>query len=559
MAKYSMANNSISKKEKPILSEVLESSGKVAIFTFNDQDNLTFVNKSASIILNINPDADLSKFNIHNIFDFRISEIKAELEKSNEVSKEINILNSNKQFIRTNTVFAKKADSITALSFIISEYKCTEDIINRLTLALAKIPIILNSSYELDDTLEIILDHLKNLFEYDKALITFLDGDGLLMKASRNLIDVYNNDYKKNLLKGTKLINKLVKSRKTVFGSINDSEESIIKELCLNIAPPYSYIAAPLIIKDTLFGLIVLIKQKPDFFSPEDAKIAEAISSSAAYSLKDAELGNVFKMQLEILEENITEKTKALEIIKNQNIKILEADKIKNEFLANMSHELRTPLNAIIGFSEALKLKLFGDLNSKQEEYIEDIHVSGVHLLGMINDLLDLSKIEAKKLELNKTDFSVNHAVNEVKNIVNALSSKKQIEIKIICKNKKIEIYADHRRFKQILYNLLSNAIKFSQENGEILVEIISNKKNLQVSVKDYGIGIDPKFHQKIFQKFHQVDNSYSRKQGSTGLGLTITKELVEMHGGTICVESEIGKGATFTFTIPLKGSENGK
>ncbi|MDD3013400.1 MAG: ATP-binding protein [Candidatus Gastranaerophilales bacterium] len=546
-----MSNNSIT-EENLILSKALGNSNKIAVFIFNENNSLNFINKSASIILNVNLDDDLSRFNIHNIFDFRISEVTSDLDKSSEISKEINILNGNKQFISTNTVFLKNDNNITALSFIIPK-QISENIINKQSLALNKISSILNSSFELDDTLEIILDHYKTLFEYDKALITFLDGEGLLIKASRNLIDAYNNDYKNSLLRGNKLINKLIKSRKTVLGVINDSEESIIKELCLNISPPYSYIATPLIIKDTLFGLIVLIKEKVDFFIPEDAKIAEAISSSAAYSLKDAELSNVFKMQLEILEENITERTKALEIIKNQNIKILEADKVKNEFLANMSHELRTPLNAIIGFSEALKLKLFGDLNNKQEEYIEDIHVSGIHLLGMINDLLDLSKIEAKKLELNKTVFSVNHAIDEVKNIVNALSSKKQIEIKVICKKKKIEAYADHRRFKQILYNLLSNAIKFSHENSEILVEIKPDKKDLQVSVKDFGIGIESKFHEKIFQKFHQVDNSYSRRQGSTGLGLTITKELIEMHGGTIRVESKADKGATFIFTIPIK------
>jgi len=547
-----MSNNSLT-KEKLILSEVLENSGKIAVFVFDEKDNLSSFNKVASNLLNVDSDDDLSKFNIHNIFDFRVSEIKADLEKFGEISKEINVLSNDKQFILTNTVFSKNNNTITALSFIVSSQASVENIINKLSLALTKISSILNSSYELDDTLEIILDHLKALFEYDKALITFLDGEGLIIKASRNLIDVYNNDYKNSLLKGNKLINKLIKSRKTIFDAINDSEESIIKELCLNISPPYSYIATPLIIKDTLFGLIVLIKEKADFFVPEDAKIAEAISSSAAYSLKDAELGNVFKMQLEILEENITERTKALEIIRDQNIKILEADRVKNEFLANMSHELRTPLNAIIGFSEALKLKIFGKLNDKQEEYIEDIHVSGIHLLGMINDLLDLSKIEAKKLELNKKLFVVDHAITEVKNIVNALSSKKQIEIKVICKNSKIEVYADHRRFKQILYNLLSNAIKFSHENSEILVEIKSDKKDLKVSVRDFGIGIDPKFHEKIFYKFHQVDNSYSRKQGSTGLGLTITKELVEMHKGTIRVESEADKGAAFIFTIPLK------
>lgn len=549
-----MKLKNLNTREESVLSELLESSGKIAIFVFDDQGRLNFVNKSASTILDLSTDEDLNRYAIQNIFDFRISEVKSELEKINEVSKQINILNSNKQFIPTNTVFSKKDNSITALSFIISDQTFNENIINRLSYALNKIPVILNSGFELDDTLEIILDHYKNLFDYDKALITFLDGEGLIIKASRNLIDAYNNDYKNSLTKSNKLINKLIKSRKTSFGAVNNSEDSIVKELCLNIASPYSYIATPLIIKDTLFGLIILIKEKADFFAQVDAKIAEAIASSAAYSLKDAELSSVFKMQLEILEDNITERTNAFEIIQEQNIKILEADKMKNEFLANMSHELRTPLNAIIGFSEALKLKIFGELNDKQEEYVEDIHASGIHLLGMINDLLDLSKLEAKKLELNKKTFPVNQAVREVINVVNALSSKKHIEIKVISKKKNIEICADYRRLQQILYNLLSNAIKFSHENSEIIVELKPIKEDLQISVKDFGIGIEPKYHKTIFKKFHQVDNSYSRKQGSTGLGLTITKELVEMHQGTIYVESDADAGANFIFTIPIKG-----
>jgi signal transduction histidine kinase len=540
-------------KNECVLSDFLENSAKVVIFVFDDQGNLTRTNKTASDILAIGADQDLSKYNMQNIFDFRISEVKNELEKSGEVSRKINILSCNKQFIPTDTIFSTKKNEIIALSFIVSSQTFNENIIDTLFDALSKVSSVLNSNHDLDDMLEVVLEHLNNLFDYDKALITFLDGDGLAIKATKNLIDVYNNNYKNSLSKENKLINNLIKSKQSTFCSIHGSEESIIKELCLDITPPYSYIATPLIIKDTLFGLIILIKEQSNYFNSSDIKIAETLANAAAYSLKDAELGNVFKMQLEILGENITEKTKALEIIKEQNLKILEADKMKNEFLANMSHELRTPMNAIIGFSEALKLKIFGQLNDKQTEYIEDIHASGIHLLGMINDLLDLSKIEAKKLELNKKQFPVNNAVNEVINVVRALSDKKQIEIEILKNTKKIEMFADYRRFQQILYNLLSNAIKFSHENNKIEVDIAVEEKDLMISVKDFGIGIDSKYHKQIFHKFHQVDNSYSRKQGSTGLGLTITKELVEMHGGTIHVESEINEGANFIVKIPLK------
>ena len=220
-------------------------------------------------------------------------------------------------------------------------------------------------------------------------------------------------------------------------------------------------------------------------------------------------------------------------------------------------YELRTPLNAIIGFSEALQLKIFGGLNEKQSEYIDDIHSSGVHLLNMINDLLDLAKIEANKMELHKKNFNLNNAVMDIISVISALADKKNISVNILDNNLETEIYADLRRFQQIMYNLLSNAVKFTPENGKIEVGIDNLDNGIKIYVKDTGIGIDPAFHQKIFNKFHQVDNPYSKKQSSTGLGLTITKELVELHKGKIWVESSPENGATFIFTLPLDKMEN--
>ncbi|MFA6988840.1 MAG: ATP-binding protein [Candidatus Gastranaerophilaceae bacterium] len=156
-------------------------------------------------------------------------------------------------------------------------------------------------------------------------------------------------------------------------------------------------------------------------------------------------------------------------------------------------------------------------------------------------------------MNLYKTNFNVLKSVNEVNNIVKALVHKKNIEISVNCSDENIEIYADEQKFHQIMYNLLSNAIKFTDENGKVIVGIKNEKDKLCVYVKDNGIGIDPKFHGKIFAKFQQIDNSYTRKQGSTGLGLTITKELIEMHGGKIFLQSKVNEGTTFTFEIPLK------
>lgn len=538
--------------EKQInLSETIQDSGNLAVFIFNTEGKACFINKSGLNILGIKSNK-LNTLNIQNIFDLRISEIQNEISKNSEISREINIINKDKAFIKTKTVFSVFENNIIAVSKIFSKNQHQENIINKLTCSLSKISNVLNSSFELDDTLELLLNELESVLNYDKALIMFLEGDSLALKASRNLPDIIDKDYRKNLTKKSLLLNKLIKTRQTSSVSVKDSSGSIVSELGIKIKLPYSCIATPLLIRETLFGIIILIKEEKDFFSGEDEKIAETFASSAAYSVKDAELSNVFKLQLKVLKENVIDRTKAIEVIKEQNLKILESDRLKNEFLANMSHELRTPLNAIIGFSEALNLKIFGELNSKQEEYIDDIHASGVHLLGMINDLLDLSKIEAKEMQIYKKEFELYSAVEEVINVINALAQKKKIEIKISCKNKDLKIFADFRKFQQIMYNLLSNATKFTDKNGKIEVGINKSGKNIRIYVKDNGIGIPPQYHEKIFAKFQQVDNSYARKQGSTGLGLTITKELVEMHGGKIWLESTPEKGSAFYFTLPV-------
>ncbi len=252
------------------------------------------------------------------------------------------------------------------------------------------------------------------------------------------------------------------------------------------------------------------------------------------------------------LEQRIAEKTAHLQ----EAVLALErANKMKSEFLANMSHELRTPLNAIIGFAEVLRDKIAGDLNEEQTDFVTDIHSSGCHLLQMINDILDLSKIEAGKMELQYEVFPVHDAIEEVYTILKGLANKKHLELKteILTDVKNIE--ADRVKFKQILYNLLSNAIKFTPENGKIAVEAGVVDDMLQVSVSDTGIGMKSQDREKVFKEFWQADSSFARKYEGTGLGLALTKRIVEMHGGKIWFESEYGKGSIFYFALPLKAS----
>ena len=233
------------------------------------------------------------------------------------------------------------------------------------------------------------------------------------------------------------------------------------------------------------------------------------------------------------------------------------ANRAKSEFLATMSHELRTPLNAVIGFSEILRDEILGTINDEQKEVVLDIHTSGNHLLAMINDILDLSKIEAGKMELQLENFSIKEAVTEVNTIVTALANRKQIQLSLEF-DQAVSIEADKIKFKQILYNLLSNAIKFTDEGGTVTTKFEVSSSALLGSVTDTGVGILPQDREKLFQPFTQLDASRTRAHSGTGLGLALTNRLIQLHGGKIWVESEIEKGSTFSFTFPLRQQEEG-
>lgn len=309
-------------------------------------------------------------------------------------------------------------------------------------------------------------------------------------------------------------------------------------------------ICTKLLIRNSLFGFVVAIRE--DNYTQDEIKSFEALVSVVAYLIKDYELNDVFKMQLKALQDAIEEKNIAYETIEKQHKKLIELDKTKTAFLANISHELRTPLNAIIGFSQALSYKIFGELNKKQEEYVKDIHISGLHLLGMINEILDLSKIESKAMKISLSELSPAIVIQEAINILSPLSEQKAIKVDFINQSVK-NIMADYQKLQQILFNLLSNAIKFTPEGGNITIKIYEDGKDFILEVKDTGVGIDKKYHNKIFTKFVHLNNLYTKGQSSTGLGLTITKELVKLHKGKITLESTVNKGSTFK--VRLKGA----
>ena len=234
---------------------------------------------------------------------------------------------------------------------------------------------------------------------------------------------------------------------------------------------------------------------------------------------------------------------------------IESASQHKSEFLASASHELRTPLNAIIGFSGMLKKRMFGDLNEKQAEYVEDIYTAGNHLLSLINDLLDLAKVESGRIELEVKQFDLPSALKNSITLVKEQAVRHGILVDLNIDDRLNSFVGDERKLKQIMLNLLSNAVKFTPDGGRIEIKAHPVNRGVETSVSDTGVGIKSEDQQAIFEEFRQVGDDSHKREG-TGLGLTLTKRLVELHGGSIRVESEVGKGSTFTFTL-LEGPSN--
>ncbi len=290
-------------------------------------------------------------------------------------------------------------------------------------------------------------------------------------------------------------------------------------------------LAVPLVLENRGFGGILIRRKEVRPFSERQIDLVKTFADQAVIAIENVRLFN-----------EIQDKSLQLEI----------ANKHKSEFLANMSHELRTPLNAIIGFSEVLQERMFGDMNEKQDEYINDIHGSGKHLLSLINDILDLSKVEAGRMELELATFDVPSAIDNALTLIKERAGRHGIQLQAEVDSGITEIKGDERKFKQILLNLLSNAVKFTPEGGRITVAARPVDSMVEVSVTDTGIGIAPDDCEAVFEEFRQVGTDYTKKAEGTGLGLALTRKFVELHGGKIWVTSEVGKGSTFAFTLPV-------
>src|SRR3989449_838305 len=327
------------------------------------------------------------------------------------------------------------------------------------------------------------------------------------------------------------VMNRLIRERRTIHVPDMAAEPDLLsKSRVVQETRSRSVLGVPVLSESDVLGAIVLRRLAVRPFSDREIQLVETFADQAAIAIQNVRLFN-----------EIQQKSGQLEA----------ASRHKSEILANMSHELRTPLNAIIGFSEVLLERMFGELNTKQEDYLRDILGSGRHLLTLINDILDLSKIEAGRMELERSVFSLRNALENGVTMVRGRAGRHDIAIALDLGQGLEEVAGDERKIKQVIYNLLSNAVKFTPDGGRVNVTAARENGAAKVTVRDTGIGIAPEDQERIFEEFSQVGRDPERSREGTGLGLTLSKRFVELHGGTIKVESAPGQGSVFTFRLP--------
>ncbi|PLZ86738.1 ATPase [Fischerella muscicola CCMEE 5323] len=339
--------------------------------------------------------------------------------------------------------------------------------------------------------------------------------------------------------------------------AVDDVEKTYVLEECLLNAlrsiKVRSKFIAPIVFEDKLWGLLIAHQcNRTRQWIESEKSLLTSVAEQLAIAIHQAELMRSLTQEKQTLEQRVVERTVALH---DALVAAEAASRLRNEFLATISHELLTPLTYVIGMSATLLRWSFGDLNQRQREYLQTIHDSGEHLLEMINDILDLSQIEAGKAVLNITEFSlVKIAENIVASLLEKASSQQvTLKLELLVDQKNDRFTADVRRVEQILWNLLSNAIKFTPEGGNVTLRLWMEADTAVFQVEDTGIGIPEAQLPLLFEKFHQLDTPYRRRYEGTGLGLALTKQLVELHRGRIEVESMVGVGSIFTVWIPVQ------
>ena len=388
------------------------------------------------------------------------------------------------------------------------------------------------SGSDLQAILGAVVDAARQLCRADAALIYLLDGE-IFRVARASGVPVEVTDYIAahpfRLDPGT-MIGRVAISRRT--GHIRDvlADDAYVRTDAQRVAGFRTVMGAPLLLGDDLVGVLNLWRSQVEPFDERESTLVTAFAAHAAVAIRNAHLVNA-------LEQRSAE----LEV----------AGRHKSEFLANMSHELRTPLNAIIGFSEVLLERMFGDLNDRQEEYLRDILSSGRHLLELLNDILDLSKVEAGAMDLSMSSVDVADLVEHCVSLMRERAARGGVQLRTDISPDTGSVRADELRLKQVLLNLLTNAVKFTPDGGSVTVAAARQPSEVYITVVDTGVGIAAADHERIFDSFQQAGRDPGRLEG-TGLGLTLCKRIVELHGGDIWVDSAVGRGSLFGLRLPV-------
>jgi signal transduction histidine kinase len=341
----------------------------------------------------------------------------------------------------------------------------------------------------------------------------------------------------------------------------NQEERTIGLQAIEDGLPTESWLGVPMIARDRVVGVISIQSYRKNVFSEEDELLLTAIATQAAVALENANLYRDLEGLTYALEHRVQERTSEL---RETNLRLLAADRSKNQFLANMSHELRTPLNSIVGFADVLQEKAQGLLSEKRHSFVRNIRTAGDHLLTLINDILDLSKIEAGKMELHVEEFDVQHALDALERVMHSYAAQQGVKLEIEVEPGMPRLRLDEARLRQILFNLVSNAVKFSHRGGTVTIRVSRKSEtesklrcdSIRIDVIDRGIGMEENELRKIFEEFYQTEDGRRAQRGGTGLGLSLTRNFVELHHGSIDVQSRPGEGSTFTVHLPLHHPE---
>ncbi|WP_238613440.1 GAF domain-containing sensor histidine kinase [Candidatus Oscillochloris fontis] len=422
-------------------------------------------------------------------------------------------------------------------------------------------------SLDLNQVLESLLDYLHKLVPYDSANVMLRDGWIFQVYSLRGYTQLRHQEQVRMIrfdAREHRITREILETHRSLI--IRDTHGYPGWIELASVAEVRSWMGIPIMSHGELLGIFSLNKARPDFFTPDAAELAETLATMAAAAITNAQLYAQTQQELAErrraeaaleaeraqLARRVEERTADLRVA---NAELERASRLKDEFLANMSHELRTPLNTILGRAEILAEGIYGSLTEEQCDAMRSIVESGRHLLTLINDILDLSKIEAGKFELQLGLVDLASLCQASMHMVAQGALKKEITLHCTLDPMIDTIYADERRLKQILVNLLSNAVKFTPVGGRVELEVAiePDLQSVLFTVIDTGIGIAEPDMVRLFQPFVQIDAGLARQHDGTGLGLVLVQRITEAHGGSVAVQSRVGEGSRFTVRLPCR------